>query len=357
MQLLLTVDQAAAMRAGNDAPASTARLEVTPSDLTALEREVLAAVMWRGHDCTIQGICREGETISSPGINPAQKKPWGGGSPTAPLLLVTPDLDGLRAAIAVLVAARAEYQAEARERQQGRRHQQDAEIERALAAPQSEKKSIILARGGDPATSGYVTGHIYVDLDLPVEPSVYPREDASPEALERYVAVVKSVAARRAELIAGTRDELERLTVAAGCEAAAKKAEHDALYARLPETTRRRDSAGYADSDEILRALRRLMRDDAGYGPHAGWENSSTIDSLDDDEFAALRAAKAEAPDGASVEPMRVWNVTYRPADEDEYAVADEDGEIKVRENERRIAVISWTRGGVECRTGVPLDE
>lgn len=102
MNITCKVDQSAALAAGINAPHSTVVLDVDPATLTESERSVLAEVLDDGHDATRRGL------EVAPGY-----------TPTRPLLLVRPDMDGLRAAIARMVEqrdARRREASEARER-------------------------------------------------------------------------------------------------------------------------------------------------------------------------------------------------------------------------------------------------
>lgn len=52
MKILVSVDQAAALRQGIDAPSSTTRIEVDPATLTEEQREILSVALCRGHDAS-----------------------------------------------------------------------------------------------------------------------------------------------------------------------------------------------------------------------------------------------------------------------------------------------------------------
>lgn len=105
MQILLAVNQAEALRRGINAPASTVKLEVDPSQLTETERQVLAAVLIDGHDATLLGIQSEPEEIVGQGYHPSRTT-YSNGCPTRPLVLIEPSTAGLREAIAVVLAER-----------------------------------------------------------------------------------------------------------------------------------------------------------------------------------------------------------------------------------------------------------
>lgn len=138
---------------------------------------------------------------------------------------------------------------------------------------------------------------------------------------------------------------------------AAKKSAYDALYARLPDTLRARDADGYAQTDEIIAALRTMILSDAGYPTVQDWDDHSSIQTLSDDEYLQLGEIKRTAPKNAIVMPALIWSDFrgYRHAEPD-----DSDGEIwpahvEEGQNVRRAAVIKWTHAGIEVMTAVPL--
>lgn len=344
MQILLRVDQSAALKRGIDAPQSTTHLEVDPAELTEIEREVLADVIEHGHDCTGRGLLRDGHTSGR----------------TLPLLLVESTVDGLRSAIKIVVAERASYQADARQANAERRVRVDAEIEKAIN-PRTEKCAVHWVDGEPSLALPWNYEGPAVTVDLPVVPYVYPTAAASEEMLTRFERAQADVAERRAELVAATAAELgaeaARLEKEAAEKEAAEKVEYDSLYARLPALLRDRDAGGYSSTNEIVGALRKLLRIDAGYAGHNGWSDSHDLETLTDPEFVRLGEIIGESPEGASVTPREVWDGGgFRSAEEDEYEEADSDGEIEIpRENVRRLAVIIWSRGGVEAMAVVPL--
>lgn len=328
MKLLVAVDQAAALRAGIDAPSSTVTLEVTPSELDDSERELLASIMQDGHDCKS-------------------------------LTLVRPDLEGLRRAISQYADEAETKRAEEEARAAERREQKDREIAKCLEDGQLETISVYLRDDcGKPFPADWGVGApppVYVRLDVPTVPYVLSADRGSPAAVHRYESAREQIQRDRDSRIADTRPELIRLTQEHEERRAAKRAEYDALYARLPEMTRARHQAGYASHSEIERKLRTLIRRDAGYGGYKGWDQSTAIQSLTDAEYEIFRRAETEAPDGAKVTAIEVWDTIYRRADDDEYEDADDDGELEERTNIRRIALITWRRVGVDCRAVVTL--
>lgn len=91
MQIKFSVDQHEAILAGINAPSATVHLDVHPVWLTSAERAVLAAVLSDGNDATRLGITWYDDEVTSDrhGVK---------------LSLLTPGLDGLRAAIAAALA-------------------------------------------------------------------------------------------------------------------------------------------------------------------------------------------------------------------------------------------------------------
>jgi len=115
MNIKCNVNQAAALRAGINAPSSTITLDVDPAQLTERERAILSAVIIDGHDATQIGICTELNDIVGQGYSRQmqyrQGSPIGyeyhrysNGDPTAPILLTNPSLAGLHDALAQMTA-------------------------------------------------------------------------------------------------------------------------------------------------------------------------------------------------------------------------------------------------------------
>ena len=137
--------------------------------------------------------------------------------------------------------------------------------------------------------------------------------------------------------------------------------EYDTLYARLPEMLRERHAAGYATDEEVTRAIRTLIRSDAGemFKHKSGWHNREELSSLTDEEFATLANVKHAAPAGAEVVAVCITDGggDYRDSTEDDDPEdIDDDGEVyEPPINPRRVALVTWTRGGVEVKSTVPL--
>lgn len=139
---------------------------------------------------------------------------------------------------------------------------------------------------------------------------------------------------------------------------AATKAEYDALYARLPETMRQRHAAGYATDKEVRKAIRGIMRDDAGLDNfYEHGQQHTELSTLTDDEFLALEKIKKDAPAGSTVEPVELYIREYRDArDDDDPSDIDDDGEVLERsEDFGHFARIEWSLGGIDCVAHVRL--
>lgn len=368
MKVLCRVNQAEAMRRGIDAPQSTVRIDVEPASLTEVERQVLAAVMIDGHDCTQRGVQTQTPEIEGQQwriVGNGRVETYSNGAPTAPMVLVRPDLQGLRDAIAEMLAARdAAYAAymvkeaarEARNAQeQAERDAKDRRVTDALLRGDAKFRDEDGQGGFDTTTSVYDD---YVFVDCPCEWVANYRLARTPE-IEPAITVYQ---ARRDAWYEQRRVEAEAKAKADAEAEATKKAqdqaEWDALYARLPQAMRDRYEAGYAYRYEIERAMRVMIREDAGYpAHHDGWSKSVPLTSLTDAEFARLREAQAHAPTGATVEPRECWDDDYREADEDEMDEADDDGMVHHRERIRRQIVVTWHCAGMPVESVLPLTD
>jgi hypothetical protein len=342
MNITFKVDQAAALKAGINAPSSTTKVDIDPAELSQEEREYLSSILSEGHDCTKYGLSAEGLKVSGAT----------GDYSEAPVL-VRPDLQGVRDAIAERLRQRAAHLEKHKQENADRARKADSEIDAAIASAATRHVRVKLDESGLPTeTSAYYSG-ISVDLSVPC---IYAcRDYASDAAKERYAAEVERRKAEAARLIAATQPELERLHADAAASEAATRAEYDALYARLPEKLRKRAADGFASDDEIKKGIQLLIRSDAGYKAHEDWERCRILEVLTDAQYERLLEAKAGAPNGAKVTPMRVWDVKYRPAEEDEGG--DRDGEVAVEVNMRSVALIEWSRGDIETNTAVSLDK
>jgi hypothetical protein len=363
MNVLCRVNQAEAMRRGIDAPNSTVQIDVDPAALTETERQVLAAVMIDGHDCTRLGIRTQTADIVG--------QAWRGsgdridlrsdGAPTAPLMIVQPDIIGLQDAIAEMLAARdaayAIYVAEAEAaaakeaQEQARRDARDRRVIGALLRGGAKFRDED-GRGGLDGTTSIYDDCVFIDC---------PTEGVTNYKLPRTPEIEPAIQAYQARREAWEQERSRQAEAEAARQAeakAAEKAEWDALYARLPQALRDRHAAGYATGAEVERAIKIMIREDAGYpGHHDGWDDSVKLTSLTDAEFARLREAQAHAPEGATVEARECWDDAQREADDGDNPddVDDDDGMVHYRQNERRQIVVTWHHAGMRVRAVLPL--
>lgn len=367
MKLLFTVDQAAALRSGINAPSSTVDLEVDPTTLAPMERAVLAAVLWRGHDCRWLGIQTEpdeivGQRIDAYNTREGAVKPelYANGDPTGPLVLVRPDIDGLRAAIADMLLERDGKRSARREAAEKKQRERDAQIEREIV-PREEPLRLYVLEESHQVAPAFAPAAQHVRADIPVRhmPWVSSSSDASPSARERYErARAEASAAREAAVdaaVPGLREQLRRELAEKATKEAAEKAEYDVLYSRLPQSLRDRNASGFATSEEVETALKKLARTEAGY-PHGWkWEHSEPTKVLTDAEFARLAEEKARAPSGATFDVLEVWDDAPTPCAEHE-GVEDDCSECGVlKKNIRRVVRITWARAGLKIRAVVTL--
>lgn len=338
MNILCNVDQREALRLGYNAPSSTVHIDVDPAQLTEQERDALAEIASDGHDATKRGL------------------PVLPGRQTSRLTLINPTLDGLRSKLSELITERDRITAERRERA-------NEEVKAVLGEDNPQRLYVSLGADGSAYTSAGKPDYravVTASIEVPSVPYVSDAEDADDNLVARYEAERESAQAARSLLIDEATQHLrEGLYREYLAEQQRVRDEYDALYARLPETLRARHDDGFASDTEVKKELRKLIRRDAGYGGYDGWSDSLKLSTLSDAEYQRLTEIKAEAPEDAIVEPRELWDghSGYRPAKDDEMDEADKDGEVWFdnRENFRRVAVIKWSRGGVETKAVEPL--
>jgi hypothetical protein len=361
MKLLVAVNQAEALRLGIDAPSSSVQLEVDPAVLTQPERDLIALLLWDGFDLRHYYVSQEGQRSdwSSEYCHAGYQR----------LTVTKPTLDGLREALAaqlirqdMAVAKKAVEQAKDQTREAQIRAEADAAMRAALDAPEADTRTVGLF--GDGQIRHFA--HWESPLAVTTVPVVLPRpartqteskwstECCDPELKKEYE---RACQAAQAEVEKVARPVLEQMLADQLARAAAEKAEHDALYARLPESLRARASEGLASSNAIEKALRNLLRVDAGYprgvGTGGAYQRSCAVSELTDEQYARLLEVRAEAPEGATVTPKKVWNLNWRLAGDDEEA--DENGEVADPVDERIVARVEWSRVGINTWTICPL--
>lgn len=222
MQILLPVDQAAAIRLGHDAPAPTTTLTVDPAEWTELEREVIAAIIVPGSPA--DGTRR--------GLDPARDRivgveHWA----SCRLSLHRCDLTGLRDAIGRALASHRDARRSAADERAAATAAADAEIERALSEVGTE--TVRLALDGDRIVS-IGSGPALIELSVPALTLGRSVVDlASPGARERYLAAVARTRATRDAMVEAARPRLVALAAErAAAEQARIAAEEEAAVDR-----------------------------------------------------------------------------------------------------------------------------
>ena len=318
MQILVSVNQAEALRQGIDAPSSTTHIEVDPATLTEEQRDYLASMLRDGHDASR-------------------------------ITVVRPDLQGLIEVLQARASEAREVEAERLQR-----------LRQAMEDVEEVEQPVYLGRDGEPVrhpADAIATRTIRVRKIR----RLYGLR--STEVDRQYVALCSEIESeqdqRTNEALEDMRaNEYREYLEEQERKAEERKAEYDRLYARLPESLRRRHKDGYTKTGEVEEAIQRLMCGDASLRP-ADWDDSEKLDTLTDEQYRRLVEAREQAPEGAEVVPMLVWDGHrgYRPADPEEMDEADQDGEVwEDGSNVSRMAVITWSRGGVTATAGRPLD-
>lgn len=175
------------------------------------------------------------------------------------------------------------------------------------------------------------------------------RIERCPAIEARITAHEKQIAAENAEQKKAAKDTADKT-----------RAAWDKVYSQLAESVRERHAAGYMPAAKVEKQMKSLLRRNAGYGPHDKWNGSDEIDTLTEEEFTIVKAAKAGAPDGADVDARTCYNKTYRAATESDYddpdINVDRDDEVLVKEDIRRQIVIRWLAPcGIDVVAVVPL--
>lgn len=362
MNLLFNVDQTQALRLGINAPSSTITLDVDPAQLTDIERTVIAAVMLRGHDCTRLGLQSEPESIigQAHAIEGNSTTTYSNGRPTNPLILLRPNLEGLREAIKVMLAERGRMRAQRAVELAMKNEAADNLIEVALSAP-DETIIVSVRENGELKTCFSELAVASTEITVPHIPYVGSVESGfgSEAARARYKQARDSAEAARKQAIEAARNELlagpyREFIEHRNAQRAREKAEYDSVYARLHATLRARHEAGYATDEEVNNEIRRLVREEAGLPSiQEDWSDESRLETLTDAEFERLQSIQTAAHalgEDASVTPMRVWNENVRGAREDDDAEEINNGLVIEHTDERRVAVIDFRFGGLDIR-------
>lgn len=370
MQILLKVDQKAALQRGINAPNSTVTLDVDPAVLTQHERDVLAAVLIDGHDATRLGIQSEPDDIV--GQQRAGNQLHANGSPTRPLLLVQPELDGLREAIRVMCAEREEKRADMQAQKEKVWAEERERLERFISAPARPYPIRLRGDGSvvESSTDPALLTVSFMRIETCCIQYTWKLSPADSTRLDAWVAEAnaKNEVAKR-EAIELAKLELRRLVAkleakkqAEADAAAAIQKERESMIARLPEAFRARIKAGYADQREVNIALRSMARADAGIA-HTGYKESRELKTLSDDEFLALEQVRVEIAKrlpNATVEPMLLadeFEYWRKATDSDDPAAIDDDGEVlEPAVNLRRQIVVTWQVAGLTVKAALPFE-
>jgi len=371
MKLLLRVNQAAALRRGINAPASTVELDINPTALTQLERDVLAAVLIDGHDATRLGI------QSVPDDIVGQK--WSGstfysdGDPTKPLVLERPDVEGLKEAIRRVLAERDEIRAKHAEVVKVKQVEAREKLAQEMAKPPYHNTIWLRADGRETTCDSeklvkvsYLERECYVGLYFALsaeDRAQYEawRAECQAETSRAKEAAIASVMPELNRLVEKMKAEVEAKAKAEAEAKAKAQAERAAMMARMPDVFRRRIEAGYSSAEEVDLEIRRMILADAQL-PHDGYKVSRELNTLTDKEFTALEKVRADIAKRlphATVEPMEVADKfeSFRPATAaDDPADVDDDGEVwEEAKNLRRRIVVSWPVAGLTVRAAQPF--
>lgn len=367
MQILLTVDQQAALRRGINATSSTIKLDIDPATLTQIERDVLAAVLRDGHDATKLGLNIESDEFTG-----------GDGSyscNTDPLMLSRPDLDGLREAIGVMLAVRDEKRKVVLAVRDEKRAEARSKLDDLMIAEPRLAKLWLREDGKETTWENekmlevtYSSVNSYHDKAYNLAPDDHTRynEWQCEQDARNRAAKAAAIEAARPELARLVKEKQAKADAEARAKADAEgkaKAERKAMIARLPEPFRARIRGGYATTAEVDRAIREMVRSDVGLADPVDYKVSRALKKLTDDEFVTLEQARADLSKripGAVVDPMEVADQfgDYRDATEDDDPDdIDDDGEVWEDDvNLHRCIFVSWQVAGLVVEAAIPFD-
>lgn len=372
MQILLKVNQQAALQRGINANYSTIKLDVDPSTLTQVERDVLAAVLIGGHDATKRGIqCEPDEIV---GQKYRDGSAYSNGDPTQPLELSRPDMEGLREAIREILAERDQRHAKYVVQRDKNRAAAKASLDALMVKP-AEKATISLTVDGVQTfgcdrvlTITYPEIDTYLSNAYHLAPEDKARYDEFCEVATTQNDIEKrnAIATAQPELCRIRKEQNDKRAAAdkARADAEAKaKAEREAMIKRLPEVLQARIMAGYAAEKEVSAALRQLALADANL-THDEYAESRELRVLTDDEFVALENARKLVAKGmpeASVMPVEVADKfvgAWRKATEDDdLDDIDDDGDVwEEGVNVRRRIEVEWDVAGITVKAAMPFE-
>lgn len=347
MKLLFKVDQKAALLKGHDAPDSTIQLDVDPAELTDSEREMIASVLLDGHDCT-RGSVNTGDCSCSS------------------IVLDDPTLAGLKRELARIQALRDEKAQKALEKQR----QADAEVAATIAAgAETREQTVCLFPDGVdfPRNVSPLTTR-KVELPSPRRVNYY---GASSEAAARYEEYEADCLRQAQAIMTNLRPSLydqyerecaekQRREKEQKVRREAQQSEYQQFYARLPESLRERNEAGYATEQEVSTAIYELILKEHHFSEAArDYHESEKITSLTDAEFSRLKQVRESLLDrgfaeehGATADAYEV--PYYRPAtDDDSDDEIDDDGDVKDYD---RCIIVAWEQAGLDIAARVPFE-
>jgi hypothetical protein len=336
MNIKLLVDQKRALQAGIDAPHSTVILDVHPGELSGQERQVIAAVMEDGHDCTKRRIRLEDDGTFA--------RSHASGAPQ--LTLTRPDQAGLHDAITELVTVlRGDRTTRMAERRKSEAYA-DKTIDQAIAEGRTETCWYWLDDQGGLVTNKHATTSYALALELPKKPCVWTGS-ASDEGKQRLEAAKKKIEEERKRVIEAALPALRDARAEYDKRQEQERTDYEIVYEQLPAKLRERHAAGFATDYEVEDAMRALLLKGVKLGAlgdeltHQDWDEKEELGALNDFEFTQYKLVQH-----------------YRKADEDDEDISiDSDGEVLVDGERRRVLLIEWTLGGLNIQGEVDLRE
>lgn len=327
MKLLFKIDQAAFIRAGHDAPQSTAHVEVVPSELSVEDRAVIADMLRNGHDLTAGIYAAIG---------------WEVGRCLDSLPLTSPGLEGVREWCEKQRELRAFAAAEIAETRRKAIEQFESEI----ANPSTEMRAYYLEKVAgklerdwcgadyDCPTRSYIKLLAQYSLD----PRSYPpeiQEQVVAEDQRRATALAEQLAAALPQLqeqLAEKRAVRDAETAQRAAELEAKRElaarELDGLLSLLPELTRERFQGGYMTDEEEFKVL------SEAWGIQLGLSDYSAMDY--DSELVCCRETAADELLYSRLRSVQLAVADVRPSAEVFLVCAQEDA---YSEEETRIMI------------------
>ena len=360
VKLLCFIDHAAARQRGYTAHHQNLDIDIDLTTLSAVEQSVVDCLLMDPRDISKHGRL--------PGVDRGYR-----------LELTRPDAEGFREALAELVVLWQSDQAKVRANA-------DAHI-RQLMADSANRTVLVqialhesgqreIGRGQNPTKSQFCTAWVKLPYRIPSNRFSECPDHASPEVLDELLAMNRQISEsyRMALDSAFASLEVDYMAKIAALQAKADAkaaedariwAEYEPLFQRLPELSREKHAAGYASEAEIRSAIQGLIRIDANYQPTPvqntdtarTWDSQALLNDLSDDEYKQLLEVRKTAPSDAGVKAARIWNRVPRASAKDK-APYDRNGTGDTPKQDRnaiRVALVTWTRGGVETSVAIPF--